>query len=437
VKFAWLSANESGLALAKHLAEQGNVVVSWNRSQSLRTVLSSVDNTAIIVFGSSGGGITASRLAKQGFNVIGSSRLADSLISDRLFAFKLLASVGISVPNTFRLETAEQAKQFLRQSDRNFILQPVKGYGKLASPLATKSRNELIAAISLVQNDLSYNNAAFVLQEQLEGVSVNTEGWFDGHSWVPPFIHSIDGVVWACQSNRLIASTLFRLTPLLRERYVGPLSLDCKVQERLVVTRLFPGISYDTIYAWLELLKTPFGEFLNGIAKRKYSELPVLMDEVAISCRVLHEGYVTGNQLNAELFATQCRPSMWPLSCDSFMLSSRGKNVAAARASLFNLLWHLRSSELALNPFVGQQFERSVHKLERWLQPVDSANYPASLSGRMARASLDGQSSQAESTTASGEPRYAFHPEIRLDAETDDMAVSPSSGTELRLDEPK
>ena len=115
---------------------------------------------------------------------------------------------------------------------------------------------------------------AIILQQEVTGLKIDVQGWFDGMYWVEPFMlvgadSSSVGVSLMVRDNKsILAETFKKLKPWLTSiDYHGPVTAKLIVnQDEAFVIGLFVGFTYPDIYAVCEGLKIEIGYFLNGIA---------------------------------------------------------------------------------------------------------------------------------------------------------------------------
>jgi hypothetical protein len=129
-----------------------------------------------------------------------------------------------------------------------------------------------------------------LLQKELKGREVNVIGWFNGLNWVRPFFYAtpnskeIGAVAMLAQKNntKLTARTIEPLDKWLRAiDYKGSVTAYLLVEdktEEVYVDRFEIGLTAPCIFAMMESLKSPTGDFLNSLAFGNESEMNASMD---------------------------------------------------------------------------------------------------------------------------------------------------------------
>lgn len=119
-------------------------------------------------------------LKKEGFKILGGSKLAYDMENDREFAVELVHKAGIETPDTQEFSTIEEGVAYLEENeDRSFVFKPnsTDADWKTYCPDSEKApaaNEELRTYLSCLPDG---NSGGFILQERIKGVETNFEIW--------------------------------------------------------------------------------------------------------------------------------------------------------------------------------------------------------------------------------------------------------------------
>lgn len=301
MRFMFLSESGNGLGLALRLKERGHSVgvrLKDRRSQLNYDGLlhKPVDwqgefltKDTIIVFDSNGGGKTGDRLRAQGYAVFVGSTIADQLEYHKDVATAFMEQVGIKLPHYETFYDWEEARSFIKRNEQRWVF---KASGELVKDHAIHSyvasdAEDMIRMLDYYQS-VTTKKPDFQLQEFVDGVTVSTEGWFNGHEFLYPFLHSVErnqlmndnlgpsgdsagSLVWSWTrgTSPVIEEGVARLAPILEEyEYIGPIGLNTVVNEQGVWgLGLTPRFDSSSLPAILELYEGDLGELLASLAR--------------------------------------------------------------------------------------------------------------------------------------------------------------------------
>lgn len=298
-KFLLMSMKGDGLGFGLRLRAVGHEVkariVGRGEKSNYDGLIEKVDHEddalekdTIVVFDSTGGGVTADRLRSKGHHVFLGSVFADNLEHDRELAFELMAQAGIKVPPFKTFYDWNAGRQWVKRHGGKLVFKPS---GKMSDDKALGSYvssdpEDLITMMDYFES-VAKTKPEFILQDFIEGTAVSTEGWFNGEEFMQPFNHTIEhkqmmcgdlgpssgcafNVVWQpSESNRVIEEGIERMESLLHEyEYVGPIDLNTVVNEDGVWALEFtPRLGYDAFPALLELMDEDLGELVAQMAR--------------------------------------------------------------------------------------------------------------------------------------------------------------------------
>lgn len=427
----WLSPDGSGLSLAFRLKQEGHDVTVWvkdkpssvqwsgilRHADDLSDALSLVRPNSLLVFDGTGGGRTADRFrTRETVRVVGSSRLADRLELDRTYGLNIMRQAGIAVPETTEFSDFPSAIEFVRKNRKRYVFKPVKGNVTTASTIAADTPEMMMDMLDFYHHQGDGGDVRFILQEFVDGVEISTEGWWDGRKWLLPFNHTMEekrlttgnhgpnmgcmgNVVWNCEADHIIEDTLIKLTPLLVNNYVGPIDVNCIVRDRAWGLEFTPRFGYDAIFAWSELLDAPLGEFLTFLAEGKYKRFPTRPDEYGISVRMLYDRdpktqkFAMGLPIHGVdrdllshvwfgdmLTDADGKPRTAGVDGGVMAVSARASSVEEAQALVYQRMAMIKVPSAYYRDDIGARVKRDMKEISGWLEPVDAARFPMSLS---------------------------------------------------------
>jgi len=234
----------------------------------------------------------AEKLTKAKIPNFGSSQWADKLEDDRLYAANIVKEYSSGVlPDTHKFNSAEEARDFLHESGkRHDWVFKADGAGgvDVSTTHVTKSRDHLLAVLDYEEQR---GSKRFVLQQKVEGVEVDIEGWYDyEHGWLMPINSTLErkylmsgdngpmsgcmgSIVWPWKGDRplLFRQTIEHLTPFLEKiKYRGPLSqnniIDFKSRKPHWL-EFTPRLGWNAFEALMYGYIGSIGEFIVNFAK--------------------------------------------------------------------------------------------------------------------------------------------------------------------------
>lgn len=152
---------------------------------------------AITFFDFTGKGELADGLRRSGRLVIGSGSFMDKLEDDRPFGESIATQHGILSPPSFRFSTISAAIEFLKRDpqqkhgDGGWAWKPNKDLGSDAT-WVDKTTAGMIGWLQLWARPHYGDNQPCLLQERIPGVALSTERWWNGKSWVGPYIATLE-----------------------------------------------------------------------------------------------------------------------------------------------------------------------------------------------------------------------------------------------------
>jgi len=230
-------------------------------------------------------GPVSDKIQEMGIPVIGSSRWTDKIELDRNLGEKIAQKVGISTPVTYNFTGLKEAQNFLENKKSLWVLKPHNNMDLDLTYVESYPGELYYKLDNDIRNRIKHDKVEVMLQKKVEGVTISTEGWFDGQDFVHfnhtiedkafmvgdlgPHVGSQGNTVWAKKNlDGLLVSNLERVCPLLREaNYVGPIDVNCIVAEKNnqpYFLEWTPRFGYDALYCMLAMIKSKVGEFFEN-----------------------------------------------------------------------------------------------------------------------------------------------------------------------------
>lgn len=319
--YIW-SMEGDGCVLAWRLLAEGYEVVLRIEDRFMRSNLDGIvekttarpRSSDIIIFDSVSKGTIASKLMEEGYNVIGSSELADKLELDRAYAESFWSQYEVQTPKTVSFDKIKDGIEFVSSRGGRWVFKPSSN-ADCAYTYCGLDEMDLVNMLLHFQSTIG-DNVEYVLQEYVDGICVSTEGWFDGEQWIDgawngtiekkellvgdlgPKTGCAWNVVWSYAEMPKIAKEMHdKITvALVEDGYVGPWDMNCIVSREgeIYLLEATPRFGYDAIEAYAALLKQPLGETLIQLANQQTRLWPIDNGEVAAATRVVIAPYPYG-----------------------------------------------------------------------------------------------------------------------------------------------
>lgn len=321
-KFLLISGGGDGLGLALRLRFEGHDVAVYIREgqqkENYDGLLKKVarwsdglEDSTIVIFDSTGGGRTASRLKAQGYAVFAGSVFADQLELDRSTALQLMDQVGIKTPTSRTFKSWDKAREYAGNHDQRLVFKS-SGEGGRGNSYVSYDKGDMIEMLEYFES-ITPGKVEIVLQDFVEGLEISTEGWFNGRDFMEPFNHTVErkqlmneglgpsggcagNLIWlAKETNHVIEEGIKLMAPVLRDHdFVGPIDLNAVVNSEGVWGLEFtPRFGYDALPALLELVDGEIGGVIASMARKEYPKTFPVKDKRAVGVRVSIPPYPT------------------------------------------------------------------------------------------------------------------------------------------------
>jgi phosphoribosylamine--glycine ligase len=304
MKFRLVSKSGDGIGLAHRLAQEGHAVDFWLKDPDgpnlYKGILPRVDRwqaglstDTILVFDMVGAGGEADEYRAKGFSVVGGSKIADQLELDRGFGLDVAGNHGIEIPTSEDFQDFDKAIAFLEDKDgQGWVFKP-EGNKEGVTTFVSQSPEQMIAMLQHFA-ELWKGKVDFILQEVVDGVEISSEVWVvDGRIVPGSYNNTLEqkrfcdgdlGPNTGCMGStvkfnlcpRLYEETFGKLVGWLgSQKYSGPLDINCIVDwdGRPHMLEWTARFGYSAIYAMIEGLGMPLGEFLAALAAGEAPDL--------------------------------------------------------------------------------------------------------------------------------------------------------------------
>ena len=321
MRFRLISKSGDGVGLAHRLALEKHSVDFYLKDPKGKNLYSGIlprvddwkkglSKDTVLVFDMSGMGAEADKMRAAGYPVVGASNLADELELDRTFGLEVADNHGIETPEWEEFADFDSAIEYLQAQEDAFVFKPNDNREGVRT-FVSQSPEQMIAMLEHYKELGGGGKFTFVLQKIVQGVEISSEVWCVDGNIIPNsynntleqkrFLNDDLGPNTGCMGStvkfnlcpKLYDETFAKLKPWLKaQRFNGPLDINCIVDNEGVPFMLewTPRFGYSAIYAMLEGLEMPVGEFLSAVAMADSPELHPL-DEWCGSLRLTMPPY--------------------------------------------------------------------------------------------------------------------------------------------------
>ena len=294
-----------------------------------------------IVFDGSGEGQLADKLKKDGYKVIGAGIMNDKLEYNRDFGYRVMKMAGIKTGEIYKFNNIKEVKRFIKANyDKLYVLKPLFDAPNYLT-FVPRDITELEIFTEWI-SETEYANKKWILQEKITGYEVSSEITFSNGKPLYPLVYTFETkkrdvndlgptvgsatcVIFRSEKKEpYIVQKFFKKIYLLMEklRYTGPFDINCIVNESGVYGLEFtPRLGWNYMYAFIELLDMPVGEYFIKLAEGSLDKLPV-KDGYAYAVNITLPEYpsedkevfkkYTGMPI---FFRPEDKEHIWPLGC--------------------------------------------------------------------------------------------------------------------------
>lgn len=263
----------------------------------------------LVIFDCSDYGKRADALRRSGTAVFGSAAFYDKMEKDREFGIALAERIGIAVPEHHGFTTISDAIAWLthRPADEKWYFKTDRNLGPAYT--AGGDKECLTARLKYVRANVG-DRVKHILQRAIDGADLMTAGYFNGHTFVPPFEGTLErkefgnddtgpktgcaaNVVWFYDDIPKIVEDLHfdALGAVLRHVQCPPCIIDCNVVvEEKTGTPYFlewtPRLGIDSEPTATRLLVGEYAEFISRLCEGTLPMVPFSMEGAAYAIRL-------------------------------------------------------------------------------------------------------------------------------------------------------
>ena len=249
-----------------------------------------VGKDGLIVFDDIIFGAEQDRLRKEGYRVIGGSKMGDALELDRRHFQEIAAEYGVETLPSYNFEHAEEAARFVRQNRGRWVIKQNTHISAFNFIGRSKDASDVLRVLKRYQR---LRISPVHLQQFAEGIEVGVARYFNGNDWVGPIeinhehkmlqegdvgplTPEMGTVLWYTEKNvRLFKEVLAPLAPYLRKiDFRGDIDINCIVSEtQAYPLEATPRFGTPSTEIQVALHTSPWSDFLSAVADKKQYKL--------------------------------------------------------------------------------------------------------------------------------------------------------------------
>ena len=234
----------------------------------------------IVIFIDSGFGYLADYLRKQGYYVIGSDGKTERLELDRVYVREVLSSLGVDIPPARVVKGIDGVIQAIKEAKGKVFVKISKVRGSVET-FGTDDPYEAEIILSQGGFKIFGDSVKFVVEEELDGIEIGVDTWFDGTNFVPIVAETIEmkgngnATKFTPINKSIWYDTLMKIRPYLQANgYVGMFCLEGFFDGTTIrVTDVTPRFPFICSHAYPRSIKN-YPDFLVSLAKRE----PIIPD---------------------------------------------------------------------------------------------------------------------------------------------------------------
>jgi len=378
-----VSDNGDYLGLGMHLADEGHEVYFATSSKNGEGILTSAsrlpsgEQPDLVI-------IDSQKYAVRKNTQFSGGIFYESLCKNRVYGYGLMKLVGIEIPEYKMFAERDHLIKFVEATQVDGELYPLQGAPVVEGKLDWQ---EILA---LLQTDDVSIGMPLLLCEHKAGIRIDIIGLFNGQDFVypPAFVLPEQGDKDSCvvhllePTSRLWETTLAKLVRTLRKTdFRGGLMMSVVIDDRhqLWGVDLLPYIKPPALWAYLELLGTPYSEVFKGCAdgSLEHADRPFIRDW-AVCIGISSQAYgqpilgLTEPMLKHLWFKGVCaKDTGYHQTTDKLVMwvSARGRTLREARRRAYRTINNLKMREKVYPPYIGKTVANVMRKVKqgRWL----------------------------------------------------------------------
>jgi phosphoribosylamine--glycine ligase len=334
----------------------------------------------LVCWDATGNGEAADK-AREEAPTIGDSVLADRLEEDRLFALDLMTKCGLQVAPYEAFDNPADAIRLIKKTGKRYCFKPIGEQSDKSTTYVSRSAEDMLRYFNVLFSSAKVSQ--FILQEYVAGVEVSLEAYINETGYyalnatletkklmngdLGPNTGCSGSLCWMLKKeNPLFEKGLKKcIQPLQEMGYVGPLDLNCIVNESGAWSLEFtPRFGYDATALLTRLLPVSFADFLYAVATNQTVPDLSARHPFCASVRLSVPPYPT--ELLPDKFYREGVPiqGLSEKDLDKFFIYDvrrRGETDDLETAGLCGWI----GSPLAVGETIGQAFEGAYSMLEQ------------------------------------------------------------------------
>lgn len=147
-------------------------------------------NDTVVFFDFSGKGDYADELRARGLLVVGGGSFCDKLEKDREFGFHVAKTANIRIPDYKSFKTISAAQAHANDDDGLLVFKSDR-YLDSSATYVGEDAEDLVCNLEWIKTRFG-DTIPCILQKKIKGVAVSTEAWWNGQTFLDPFIGIIE-----------------------------------------------------------------------------------------------------------------------------------------------------------------------------------------------------------------------------------------------------
>jgi hypothetical protein len=286
-------------------------------------------NLTYVIFDQIYGWQFGEALRRQGFKVLGGTKLGYELETERNKTLRLYASLDLDVPlqKEFGPRSAQKGIEFLKQQGDKMLFVFKSDNPKVVTQVAYESNEELIQKIEAERKDIDADG--FILQQKVEGIELAVEEWL--YEEKPVFANvdleakkkynEMSEVQTGCSfqitvpisiSHPLRQYTLGLMDKLARKIRFGFLDISViyvpQEDKFYALEQCGNRPAYNSFYTILALCKISVGELLSAYMDGEFPDGAFDTQQTGVSQRVFNDDKTPDQRID---FPVELRKNVW------------------------------------------------------------------------------------------------------------------------------
>lgn len=338
MKFLLWNISGDFLSIAQRLEKEGYQTYSYYQTPSLvkgrragegiiplisnpySVLAKESKNDLIILVDDNGYGDNFEYLKKEGWKIIGASKIGDLIEYDRSFGMEVFEKVGIPIPKTIEFDDVYDAISFLKEEkeDTRFLVFKGEGVDFAGSSYSfvAHSKEHMIIYLNDILDKIEKNVIRlekFILQEKIEGIEVSVAAYFNGERFIDDYLfldfeekkigayntgHAVGCMgqvihILPAKGNFYFENYLKKLEPVLQEYgYVGEWDFNNiydPITEKFYALEHCPRFGWDSTIGEFALKKEgkEIGEFfIKLVNKEPIKNFFYINDKISLTWRL-------------------------------------------------------------------------------------------------------------------------------------------------------